>query len=136
MRIAFCIEKTGGLSLFGKRLSRDSEMQKKLLSLKYNGELLMSPQSAVLFESDLVKSDDNYLTCAASNDLVFIETDEIPIDKADEILLFHWNRRYPADRYFDVSRLTNCFDKISTEHFVGSSHDKITLEIYYRKKTL
>lgn len=135
MRIAFCIEKTGGLSLFGKRLSRDSEIQKKLISLKHNGELVTSPKSAVLFESDRVRSDDNYMNSAAPNDLLFIETEEIPIGQANEIYLFHWNRRYPADRYFDLSQLKNSFDKISTEHFVGSSHDKITLEIYHRKKT-
>ena len=69
---------------------------------------------------------------ASKNDFCFVENTDIPTDAADEWYLFFWNRDYPADRYFEIDLYENGFKKIKTEHFVGSSHKKITLEVYGR----
>ena len=48
----------------------------------------------------------------------------------EKVILYHWNRDYPADTYFDLD-LTDW--KITrTEEFPGFSHDKITEEVYCR----
>ena len=46
--------------------------------------------------------------------------------------IFHWNRLYPGDFYFDYNYKDN-FKKVKTEKFEGYSHPKITLETYIRK---
>jgi hypothetical protein len=48
----------------------------------------------------------------------------------EQVILYHWNRNYPADFYFDFD-LTD-WKIISQEEFAGSSHEKITKEIYVR----
>ena len=57
---------------------------------------------------------------------------QIPVDCIDEVYLFQWNRDYPADMYFTVDLKTG-FKKIKVEDFAGSSHKKITLEIYKKR---
>ena len=47
-----------------------------------------------------------------------------------KIILYRWNRVYPADLYFDID-LKNWHLKESND-FAGSSHDKITEEIYVK----
>ena len=49
-----------------------------------------------------------------------------------EIILCKWNRKYQADKFFDVDMKSNGFKKICSEDIKGSSHDKITIEIYKR----
>ena len=53
-------------------------------------------------------------------------------DKAEKIIIFRWNRDYPADFYFDIDLQQN-WQLESSADFVGSSHDKITEETYTRK---
>ena len=47
-----------------------------------------------------------------------------------KIILYRWNRVYPADLYFDID-LKNWHIKESND-FAGSSHDKITEEVYVK----
>ena len=49
---------------------------------------------------------------------------------ADKIVLYRWNRRYPADRYFPVN--LNEWTLISSEEFAGKSHEKVTKEVWER----
>ena len=52
------------------------------------------------------------------------------VKEIEKVILYHWNRDYPADTYFDLD-LTDW--KITrTEEFPGFSHDKITEEVYCR----
>ena len=65
-------------------------------------------------------------------DLSAFENVDIPIDDVSEVYLFQWNRDYPADVYFDYNLKELGFKKVGSEEFEGSSHKKITLEIYRR----
>ena len=51
-------------------------------------------------------------------------------EKIEKVILFHWNRDYPADTYFtlDISGWT----LEESEEIAGYSHEKITKEIYNR----
>ena len=48
----------------------------------------------------------------------------------ESVILYKWNRRYPSDTKFDLD--LNGWTLISTTDFPGSSHEKITEEVYIR----
>ena len=50
-------------------------------------------------------------------------------EKIEKIILFRWNRAYPADMYFDIT-LSDGWHVTETHEFAGSSHEKITEEVY------
>ena len=133
MKIVLCLDKSGGLLFGGRRQSQDRVLREKLLELVGDGKLFLNAYSAKQFESEekLAVSED-FLVLAGTNDICFIENVDIPAEAAEEWYLFSWNRDYPGDRYFDFDLKENGFKKIRTENFVGSSHKKITLEVYGR----
>ena len=53
------------------------------------------------------------------------------LPKIDTFILFRWNRDYPADFFFKVD--LSQWNLISTEDFEGTSHEKITMEVYEKK---
>ena len=133
MKIAVCIEKSGGMLFNNRRVSRDSVVQQKLLELVGEASICTNEYSAKLFEdSSKLKISNDFLSVAADEDICFIENVDVPIDEASEVYLFQWNRDYPADVYFDYNLKECGFKKVSSEKFEGSSHKKFTLEIYRR----
>ena len=52
------------------------------------------------------------------------------INKVDKIIVYNWNRHYPADRYFNINLEEWVVD--SEKEFSGSSHEKISEKIYVR----
>ena len=133
MKIAICVDKSNGILFGGKRLSQDSVLRNKLLELVGDGELLMNGYSAKQFEAnEKIKVDEDFLLKADDQDICFIEKNEVLIGKVKELYMFNWNRDYPADTYFNFKPKEFGFKRIKKEDFVGSSHKKITLEIYRR----
>ena len=133
MKIAICVDKSNGILFGGKRLSQDSILRNKLIELVGDGKLCMNEYSAKQFESnDKIRICENFLLSAEEKDICFIENTEISIDDVSEIYLFNWNRDYPADTYFELNPKELGFKRTTKEDFVGSSHKKITLEVYRR----
>lgn len=133
MKAIVCIDKNNGLMFGGRRQSTDRVLRAKVTQLIGSNKLLLNRYSAEQFEAgNLLCVSDNFLKTATVNDFCFIENVEIPIENIDEFYIFNWNRNYPADKFFNTALLQS-FTKISTEHFKGYSHDKITLTIYKRK---
>ncbi len=133
MNIAICIDKSGGILFGGRRLSQDSALRMKLIEIVSDDNLLMNEYSAKQFEAnEKIKIYEDFLSEANENDICFIENVEVPMDKVSEIYLFNWNRNYPADTYFEFEPKGLGFKRIKKEDFVGSSHKKITLEVYRR----
>ncbi len=48
------------------------------------------------------------------------------------LVLYRWNRRYPADVYLDIRPEPPGWRLVSREEFSGSSHPRITKEVYQR----
>ena len=133
MKIAICIDKSGGILFGGRRLSQDSALRMKLIEIVSDGNLLMNEYSAKQFEAnEKIKISEDFLSEANENDICFIENVEVPMDKVSEIYLFNWNRNYPVDTYFEFEPKGLGFKRIKKKDFVGSSHKKITLEVYRR----
>ena len=133
MKIAICVDKSGGFLFGGRRLSQDSVMREKLINLVSDGYLLMNEYSGKLFEdTEKIQISEDFLLTANENDICFIENSDVPIDKVKQLYLFNWNRDYPADTYFEFNLKELGFKRTIKEDFVGSSHKKITLEVYRR----
>ena len=97
--------------------------------------LYMNCYSFSLFE----KYADSRVICSGSpalsagrEDYCFAEDIDLTdaAGKADKLIVYCWNKTYPADRYFDVN--TELFRPVSETEFKGSSHEKITKRMYMR----
>ena len=131
MKLIACIAKNKGMTFLGKRLSRDSVLREKILELSHGKRLLMNSYSAKQFEDiSAITVDDDFLNMASDNDFCFIEDVNPDIQNIDSIYLFNWNRDYPADFFFEIEPKECGFKRVSSQDFKGSSHEKITLDIY------
>ena len=100
-----------------------------------NKKIWINNFSKDLFEDynlDNLIIDDEFVNKMGKYDYCFIENispDKIE-NKADKIIIYNWNRKYPADLYFNIN-LDNWILEKETD-FIGNSHDKITQKIYIR----
>ena len=130
------VDDNSGISFNCRRQSRDSAVIEKIVSLANtkNSYLLMSSYSSALFESNELRNaivSDKFLEIANDEDYCFVEGKPLAayISKIQQLIVFRWNRLYPADMYFDIN-LANGWTLVDTEEFKGTSHDKITMEVY------
>ena len=131
MKLIFCIDDKKGMMFFGKRQSQDSVLREWIISHTTGSNLWMSNYSAKQFK-DLTGyiADDDYQIKATIGDYCFIEDKGYALEGVSEIILCHWNRKYQADKVFDIDLKANGFKKVDSEDIKGSSHDKITIETY------
>ena len=54
------------------------------------------------------------------------------VQQADKVVIYRWNRHYPADRWFDIDLNTMGFRLEETLEFAGTSHRVITREVYVK----
>ncbi len=131
MKLIFCIDDKKGMMFFGKRQSQDSMLREWIINHTAGSTLWMSNYSAKQFKDfNGVVVDDDYTSKATVGDYCFIEDKGYSIENVSEIILCHWNRRYQADKVFDVDLKANGFKKTDSLDIKGSSHDKITIETY------
>lgn len=129
MILAVCVDDRMGLQFRGRRLSKDALLREKLLELS-GGKLRMSAYSAKQFEAAVYAGAD-YLSDADSGDWCFAENGDYLdfAEKIEKIVVFKWNRTYPADLHFTFPgqwRLVSVLD------FPGKSHETITMEEYLK----
>ena len=81
------------------------------------------------WEGDL-RADENFLNLAGPGEYCFAEGQLLAPyrEKLESLVLYHWNRRYPADVYFDLD--LSQWRLVSRREFPGTSHDTITKEVY------
>lgn len=133
MKLIICVDKKMGMSLFGKRQSKDSLLCEKLMSMVSPSKIYMNSYTAKLFDkSENVCASEDFLRAASDDDYCFVENTDFTLDNVNEIVLCNWNRHYPADKFFDVDLEKSGFTLKSTEEIKGSSHAKITLSVYAR----
>lgn len=136
MLAVLCLDNRNGLSFHHRRLSRDRAQQEDLLDRAGAGRLWIAPCSAPLFdwaEARVTVSED-LLDRAGPGELCFLE-DRLPDPGALEgLVLYRWNRDYPADVHFPGVPA----EFVLTEHaeFPGISHERITRETYLRKELI
>lgn len=130
MKIIAVVDDRGGLRFNGRRQSRDRVLTEKIREITRGAVLCIAPCSADLFPDAHVCA--NLPAGAGAQDFCFVEDRPITayIGGISDVFLFHWNRAYPADVYFDLPMKD--FHLVKEEEFAGFSHKKITLEYYTR----
>ena len=129
MILIACVDNAFGMSFGGRRQSKDAALRERLLELA-GGRLRMSPYSAKQFDAGIYSGED-YLSGAAQGDWVFVEDDAYLsfADRIEQIILFRWNRDYPANLWF---KFPGQWTLARTEDFPGKSHETITQEVYQK----
>ena len=59
------------------------------------------------------------------------ETREV-LPLAEKIIIYRWNRHYPADAWWDLALMGQQFALTRTVDFSGNSHERLTKEVYER----
>ena len=134
MILVICIDENGGMLFNNRRQSQDKVLRERLLSLVKDNKLMMNSFSKNQFTENManIVVIDDFLERANPGDFCFVENKDITpyLKYAEQIIVYKWNRVYPFDMRFDISILEDDWQLCSKIDFVGSSHDKITEEVY------
>lgn len=141
MVVYITLDNNNGMMFNNRRQSQDRIMRENMLKHCSGARLWISQYSRMLFEqqenSEIppnIVVDDDFLNKAEPEDYCFVENDPLSswIDRIDTLVIYKWNRDYPADLYFDFSILDSQWKKFSVNDFKGSSHNKIIREVWKR----
>ena len=136
MKIIVCLDNSDGMLFNNRRQSRDQKIIDDIENFIMDDFLFMTPFSWSLLENTNINLavGDNFSN-QDTDDYCFVENQHLKVleDKIDEIVIYKWNRNYPADFYFDIDYKKD-FKLIHSEDFEGNSHDLITKEIYKKWK--
>ena len=128
MKLIVCVDDKNGMMFNNRRQSRDKILIENMLEFCKGEQLCIDEYSAVLFPENSVVVCENFEN--VENGYIFVE-DTLPNEeKIQEIIIYKWNRVYPADTYFNIS--LESWTLTETIDFEGSSHEKITRERYVR----
>lgn len=134
MTLILCLDDRNGMAFNGRRQSMDAGLRLRILQQVGNRNLWMSTYSAKQFEPlpFNVLADDDFLNKAEGDNACFAEV-QVPSacwHKCRKLIVYRWNRVYPADVYFPFSEMEDRLTLISKEDFTGNSHERITEEVY------
>ena len=131
MHLIFCVDDRDGLSFCGRRLSRDSCVTEHILRLTQGHDLWLHPYSAQLFSNASVRVDEDFQRKAGQGAYCFVEITPLleTYEDLESVILYRWNRAYPATCKFDRKILAP-MHLIHREEFPGNSHETITMERY------
>ncbi len=123
-----------------RRVSRDAVVTDRILKLAAeHGPLNITPYTLHLLPQEnippcVVHICDHPATEGKGTCWLEDTVGELRPDAADRLILFRWNRAYPADTLFDQKAFFSVgnWELVSQEEFPGKSHDKITMEVYHR----
>lgn len=143
MILIVCVDDNKGMMFNHRRQSQDRVLRRHILDRVGDAKLWMNGYSAKMFEKDESEQvrkclivDEDFLKKAAKVEYCFAESDPCGKDmfpdttQVDSVILYKWNRVYPADQYFAMD--LSGWKLVETVEFPGSSHEKITEERYER----
>lgn len=129
-----CLGERGGMMFNGRRQSRDRAVIQDILRLAAGKRLLTDAYSAPLFQQapEAVAVCGDPLAEAGDGELCFVEGRSLApfLPRLEGLIVYRWNRDYPADRFLDISVPDGQFKLTETAEFAGFSHEKITKEVY------
>ena len=129
MQVIITVENRNGMLFNHRRVSRDQKISERILAYCKEKRLWMNAYSAKLFENNpQIRVSETFLE--QKDAICFVEDQDVTpyLPEIDTIILFHWNRDYPAYFFFTVD--LSEWNRIHQEEFAGKSHEKITMEVY------
>lgn len=139
MIVVICVDEKNGMMFHCRRQSQDRIMRENLLA-ECGGNLLhMNKYSESLFKDNAkagIAVSEDFLCEAGEGDFCFVEDVDVKDyrKRIEAVILYKWNRRYPADIHFSLDLTESEWILERTEDFKGSSHDRITKEVYRKIK--
>lgn len=134
MTIIVCLDNNDGMMFNHRRQSKDKNVISDILKTITKPPLFINTFSQPLFKEaeDKIYVSNAFLYEAKEDDFCFIEnTPTVNFkDKISKIIVYKWNRDYPADLFFDIEYKK--YTLSSTIDFAGTSHSKITKEVYIK----
>lgn len=135
MNLILCIDNKGGLAFHNRRQSQDRILREQIFQLVQGSRLWMNRYSRGQFPDPApitLQVEEDFLQKAPPDDYCFVETlDPSPYaPRFQRLILFRWNRDYPADTFFTMD--LKGWKLVDSQDFTGFSHEKITKEIYAR----
>jgi len=133
MIVCVAVDDKNGMMFNKRRQSQDRILREHMLKECEGSVLWMNEYTAKQFDDCMTPNiviDNDLLKKAGEGDYCFVENlslEEIE-SQIQKIILFKWNRVYPADWYFDT--LLRDWVLTETEEFAGSSHKLITKEVW------
>ncbi len=139
MNIIVCVDDGMGMAFNSRRQSKDSVLRARIALNMAEKRLLMNDYSAKQFKNDKdvnIVVDNEFFANAEDGDWCFVEnTDIAPFESQIKALtIYRWNRAYPSDLKLTLD--LSAFSLQSTYEFAGTSHEKITEEVYVRNESM
>lgn len=135
MILITAVDDSGGLLFNHRRQSQDRVLRARILAFTGDAPLWMDGYTAGLFDPPAanIRVAEEFLDQAGPGEYCLLEDRPAApyLDRIEKIILYRWNRAYPGDFFFDID-LNQGWQKVSTADFAGSSHDKITEEVYVK----
>ena len=130
-----CVDDRGGRAFHGRRQSQDRVLRRELMARVGSGHIWMNAYSAGQFEPEYagqIRVAEDCLQRAGRGEFCFVETQPLANceDRLEQIILFRWNRLYPADTWLDLPLSRHGWHVAERWDFPGFSHKKITQEVY------
>lgn len=133
LTVAVAVDDEGGMLFYGKRLSKDSVLTAEFIESAAEAPVYASDFSRILFAKyPKVKLCENPFEDAEDRAYCFIENYHLApyLDMIDTIIIYRWNRFYNSDFKLDIDPQKCGYICSKITEFSGSSHDKITKEVY------
>ncbi len=131
MTLIFCVDNNFGLMFNKRRQSRDSAVLEDIKNCFAGEKICISSYSEKLFNEAGI----DYILCddfSKCDNVCFVEDKYSPdlFNLADEVILYHWGKVYPADSNLDIDLLNTNFTLYETDILTGTSHNEIKKEVY------
>lgn len=130
MTVYVCLDDRNGMLFNNRRQSRDVAVLADIQA-SIPGPLTIDPFSEKLIQNARIP----YVPAPedpSPDAHFFLENraagEIVPL--ASEVVIYRWNRHYPADTRWDVELADYGFALRETSEFPGKSHEKITKEVY------
>ena len=148
MKIIVCVDNHNGMMFNHRRQSQDRVLRKRIMELTGGKKLWMNAysqkqflqvngnmpkeqeQSGQLGQSGQIQADEAFLEKAGPGEPCFVEDRSVApfAGRVERVVLYRWDRAYPADLYWDLS--LEGWTLARREEFPGFSHEIITKEVY------
>ena len=129
MTLYICLDDRNGLRFNKRRQSRDAAVLADIRS-RITGPLLIDAFSEKLIREAEIP----YALMPETGEDLFLE--DVPpeeiLENCKEVVIYRWNRHYPADTRWDPDLEERGFALTETVDFPGKSHENITREVYVK----